>query len=245
MVKINPIFCRVGTKRPLRDVIFKKFPSNYSTYIEPFVGSGAIFFYNDFDDKKVVLNDLDTRLMGGYKMIKKGVTGDIGKYKNLSMSQLQSIYSGSGGGEMEKLVRIILDCNTFGSTGKGKIYKPASPYNKLKKLDDYKSKLGNATLLNSDYKAVIRRYDNADAFFYLDPPYEESKGLYKHSEFNLEELEKVLSSIKGKFLLSLNDSSNVRKIFSKFKINGIEVETKGKVGIGTGGSRKEVLIKNY
>lgn len=244
-MKINPIFCRVGTKRSLRDIVFKKFPSNYSTYIEPFVGSGAIFFYNDFDDKKVVLNDLDTKLMGGYKMIKKGVTGDIEKYKNLSMSQLQSIYSGSAGGDMEKLVRIILDCNTFGSTGEGKLYKASSPYNKLKKLDDYKTKLENTTLLNNDYKAVIRKYDKADAFFYLDPPYENSKNLYKHSEFNLEELEKVLSSIKGKFLLSLNDSSNVRKIFSKFKITGLQVSTQGNAGIGAGGTRKEVLIKNY
>jgi len=55
----------------------------------------------------------------------------------------------------------------------------------------------------------------------------------------------VLSKVKGKFVLSLNDSPNIRNIFKQFKIRGIRVEggnDEQSIGQHT---RKEVIIKNY
>ena len=40
---MNPIFCRIGSKRYSAKEIIKYFPA-HETYVEPFVGSGAVFF---------------------------------------------------------------------------------------------------------------------------------------------------------------------------------------------------------
>ena len=54
--------------------------------------------------------------------------------------------------------------------------------------------------------------------FYLDPPYESSKGLYTKSDFNYEELNRYkLSNAKGKIVLFLNDSPIIRNIFKQLK----------------------------
>jgi len=248
-IKIKPIFCRVGSKRALRNIVPRYFPKDYNKYVEPFVGGGAIFFYNDFSGKKIVLNDLDKDLMNNYKKIKRGLTGDISKYNSTDLNYLKQIYAKTGGTDMDRFVRYVLEsCNTFGSKGQGNpLYKASNPFMKLKNLDKYQEKLSGASLLNKDYKQVIKSNDAVDTLFYLDPPYEDSTGLYKKDQLNLEELSNLLKGIKGKFLLSVNDSANTRKIFSPFKITKIKVKGQGHhensaIGAGT---RKELLVRNY
>jgi len=53
-----------------------------------------------------------------------------------------------------------------------------------------------------------------------------------------------LKKIKGKFLLSINDSTEIREIFKDFKISGLSVEGGGNSRIAVN-TRKELLIKNY
>ena len=45
---IKPIFCRVGSKTSMRNLVPKHFPKTFKKYVEGFVGGGSIFFYNDF-----------------------------------------------------------------------------------------------------------------------------------------------------------------------------------------------------
>ena len=102
----------------------------------------------------------------------------------------------------------------------------------------------NWNRLNENYKNVIKKYDSPNTFFYLDPPYEDSKALYEYDKFDYNELFNIVNNIKGKFLLSLNDSKNIRNIFKKFKIKSIYRKPQGTTArITTGG--KELLISNY
>jgi len=56
----------------------------------------------------------------------------------------------------------------------------------------------------------------------------------------------LLKNIKGRFLLSINDSPNTRNIFKDFKITSLQVRGRGGIGKDIGGkARKELLIKNY
>ena len=68
-------------------------------------------------------------------------------------------------------------------------------------------------------KACIRRYDRKQTLFYLDPLYygrEDcyGKNLFERADF--QRLASLLSSIKGRFILSLNDVPEVRQIFRSF-----------------------------
>ena len=138
-------------------------------------------------------------------------------------------------------------CNTFGGTGKGDVREdtPSNLYNKLKDIQEYKDRMKNTTILSQDYKAVVKKYDSSETVFYLDPPYENSDKLYKHDSMNYEQMANLLRSIKGKFILSINDSSNIRTIFKCFKMKTTTVITQGNKGIGSGGNRSELLIMNY
>lgn len=68
------------------------------------------------------------------------------------------------------------------------------------------ARLERVTIENRDALEVIKCYDCADAFQFVDPPYVNSDcGHYEDSfsEYDMEELLKLLSLIKGKFMLTM------------------------------------------
>jgi DNA adenine methylase len=245
--KLSTFFCRIGSKKPIVKDILKLIP-DHKVYIEPFIGSGAVFFsLPDYNTKKII-NDLDKRLIDGYKILKKGVNIPENYLENKSLDELNNIHKKETT-EKDKLLSVLLDCNTFSSKSgiNNKIYKTSTHKSKLNNLDEYKDVLKNVTILNQDYKKVIDKYDSPSSFFYLDPPYENSENLYKHGSFNFVELADKLKNIKGMFLLSINDSKDIRELFKGFNIKQIKVRGgagENKVGLGTG-VRNELLISNY
>ena len=94
---------------------------------------------------------------------------------------------------------------------------------------------------------MIKRHDRAHSFFYLDPPYYGMK-VYR---FNFErgdfvDLAEVLEGIKGRFLMSLNDHKEVRRIFKRFRVQPVPVRYSCMREPGRRGrTRTELLIRNY
>jgi DNA adenine methylase len=244
--ELTQLFGRVGGKSRIRKTLYRYFPSDIKTYVEPFIGAGSVMLgYKFKPETKVVINDKDKELMRTWRILKKRPQGDINKYDTTSLSELTRLMNVKGGSEMDKLVSFMIKFrNTFGNMGTGKVYQGTNPVNKLKQLDDFKEKLKNVTILNQGYEGVITKYDNPNTFFYFDPPYESSEDLYKHGGFDFVKFADRLKKIKGKFMLSLNDSKNVRELFKGFKIRGLTVAPVGSDGIGDK-PRKEVIITNY
>tara|TARA_R100000951_G_scaffold52076_1_gene43831 strand:- start:1148 stop:3178 length:2031 start_codon:yes stop_codon:yes gene_type:complete len=266
---LAPFFCRIGSKKPLAKTIVDMIPE-HKTYIEPFFGGGAIYWAKPPSAKEVV-NDLDKGLIEGYKMLKNanpnpekykppisaeeykkdvrpGRRENTPSYKR-GVEKLREYVNKPGGTKEDKLLKKLYQyCNTFSSKGVGKIYRAEIGSKKINKIGEYVERMKQTTILNEDYKKLLKKYDGKDAFFFLDPPYEASEGLYKEGSFNFGELRNELDKIKGKFLLTLNDSKEIRKIFKGFKIKGIKVRGGGfreDAPIGGAGNRKEVIITNY
>jgi DNA adenine methylase len=67
-------------------------------------------------------------------------------------------------------------------------------------------RLQDVQVENLPVEQVIERYDRPNTFFYLDPPYHGVK-LYKHNfaDADFVRLKDRLRTLKGKFLLSIND----------------------------------------
>ncbi|MFC7185477.1 DNA adenine methylase [Halorubrum yunnanense] len=63
---VEPILKWAGGKRQLLSEITALFPISYEAYHEPFVGGGAVFFYQGSDDGTI--NDLNTRLTTFYEI---------------------------------------------------------------------------------------------------------------------------------------------------------------------------------
>jgi len=246
-----PVFCRVGSKTAIKKTVTDKIPTDYDLYVEPFAGAAVVFYNQDLQNKKSILNDLDKDLMEGYKAIKKGITLDPNTFTFSNNAKIQEdFYKKKHSNHNDKFIaEVIRTCGTFSAKGQGKIYGPITQSrfrgkikNALKQKDFFK----NTRLFNTDYKNIIKKFDSNKTFFYLDPPYEKSKTLYKNDSIDLNEMSNLLKNIKGRFLLSINDSPNVRNIFKDFKITSLEVRGVGNEGKAIGGTiRKELLIKNY
>jgi DNA adenine methylase len=240
--------CRIGRKKPIQHIIKSISPKQFNKYVEPFVGSGDIYFIMDLDSSiPAVINDLDTEISTAFKILKSNPSIDnIERFKNKSLEDVRNFMKQSHTSPIDKLAKIIYDlCATFGGKAQdSKIYKNPNIEPKLRKIPMYAEYMKNTKVLNQDYKSVIKSNDAKDTYFYLDPPYESSKGLYTKSDFNYEELADVLSKVKGKFILSLNDSPNIRNLFKQFKIRGIRVEGRNEESVGAK-TRKEVIIKNF
>jgi DNA adenine methylase len=91
---------------------------------------------------------------------------------------------------------------------------------------------------------MLRKYDRPYTFFYLDPPYF-NKPYYKFNftEQDYIELADRLKALKGKFLLSLNDTPEIRRIFSSFNISTVELVYTARLNAGK--RYTELLISNY
>ena len=98
-----------------------------------------------------------------------------------------------------------------------------------------------------DFHDLIPRYDRPHSFFFLDPPYWCIPGYkYDFVEQDFLDLRELLQAIKGKFLMTINDKPEVRKIFDCFVIEEATLKypfntsprSRAKV-------RTELLISNY
>jgi DNA adenine methylase len=74
---------------------------------------------------------------------------------------------------------------------------------------------------NLDYREFIPRFDRPETFFYLDPPYYGCENYYGDGIFCREDFQKLrdlLSAVRGKFILSINDTPEIRSLFKGFKV---------------------------
>ncbi len=109
-------------------------------------------------------------------------------------------------------------------------------------------RLAQVTIENLPYREILERYDRSHTFFYLDPPYYGIKGYRLNFEpKDFEDLAQELARIRGRFLMSLNDHPEVRKLFNAFKICPVALKYScmGAKNAGRAKNRGELLISNY
>ncbi len=74
------------------------------------------------------------------------------------------------------------------------------------------------------YEEVLKKYDRTETLFYLDPPYWNRKYYrFNFTEADFVKLEERLRKLQGKFILSLDDRPEVRKLFHRFALKEIDL----------------------
>ncbi|WP_155915021.1 DNA adenine methylase, partial [Bartonella grahamii] len=117
-----------------------------------------------------------------------------------------------------------------------------NPEKLLSRMRRVRQKLLDTTILNLSWERVVELFDAPDSLFYLDPPYLVKKKCYSSGNFvedDFVSMAKVLKSIQGKFVLSLNDCDAVREIFRDFDF--LELETLWTSGFAKKNSSKRTL----
>ncbi|MFD2337693.1 DNA adenine methylase [Pedobacter mendelii] len=208
----KPFLKWAGGKTQLIPVIEQYLPKeiekiNDLTYIEPFIGSGAIFFWfiQKFNIKKAVINDINTDLINVYKTIKAKPEELI-----TILNAIESDYYGLNFEEEKRnfflnirtkfnfktdditensAFFIFLNRTCFNGlyrvNSKNLFNVPFGKYARPKISDPLNilaiSKLlQDITILNGDYTETVK-YIGKKSFFYFDPPY---KPISKTSSFN-------------------------------------------------------------
>ena len=111
-------------------------------------------------------------------------------------------------------------------------------------LDRLSNLIKNVIFMDSNFEKSFQQIIPQD-FVYLDPPYwdcEKDYGKDLFSKADFKRLAKTLRGIKGKFLLSLNDTVEIREIFKAFDFE--VVQTTYSISKGKNTPAKEVIISN-
>jgi DNA adenine methylase len=264
----TPITYYGGKQRIAPDIISMMPP--HKIYVEPFFGGGAVFFAKT-KTRIEVINDHDNSLINFYSCVQNR----FGELRELIRQTLHSetmyrhakdIWNGrTEANELERAWAVWLITNgsyagsmhggwkwSNGTTGghTGTFIK-----NKREEFaEQLHQRLSEVQISCRDALRVIADRDTPDTFFYLDPPYpgcnQAHYSGYTHE--NLEDLLRILTKIKGTFILS-NYWSDVLKTYVKensWSFRELEVNLKlTNLGRGTREKktqrRTEVLVYNY
>lgn len=186
---------------PLLEQIFSQYQS--VTYIEPFVGGGAILFYvlNNFPlVERVIINDINPDLINAYNVIKKSPDELIEKLqklqtqyyrlkspesqKNFYLKQRQKFNLNKSRTPLEKTILLLFLNKTcfnglYRVNSRGLFNVPFGQYIKPKICDESNLMavhkcLQKAEILRGDFAETLSLAEQP-SLFYLDPPYKPIK----------------------------------------------------------------------
>jgi len=254
-VPTNYLINWIGGKRLLRQRISELIPQNIESYIEPFGGGAWVLFYKENWAKLEVYNDLDDSLVNLFTIVKYHPEELIKEFKWMFGSR-RMFYRAKNWTTFTDIQRaakfLFLLTRSFGGKREhfGTAIRGTTSYksheNIMLRIEAISKRLDKVVIENFDFEELINKYDYEEAFFYLDPPYTEGVGYATTStkDFEHKKLCECLKKLKGRFLLSYNDSPMVRELYKDFNI----IETSRQNGInncGSGRIYKELLISNY
>jgi DNA adenine methylase len=155
----------------------------YDSYIEPFLGGGALFFH--LKPRKAILADSNPELINCYEVVKNDVEKlilTLKDYKNEKefFYKIRALNPDTLT-EIERAARFyFLNRTCFNGlyrVNKKGLFNVPFGKNSLTKIYDKERLLSasealkNAKLICDDFKAVTRKYAQENDFVFLDPPY--------------------------------------------------------------------------
>lgn len=136
---------------------------------------------------------------------------------------------------------------SYSSSGKSYACQPFDIRKLFGLILELQERMANIVVENQDFETLIRHYDRPDTFFYADPPYYSTEAMYAVG-FGWEDhvrLRNTLKSIKGTFLLSYNDCSEIRGLYEGFHLFDFSRAHSMAQRYEAGKEFKELLIGNY
>jgi len=194
----------VGGKRSLLDEIISRFPEEFNTYYEPFVGGGAVYFAIANKIKKAVLADSNLQLVLAYKVIQSDPEKLILKLKQHAKRHSKEYYYKVRSKEDDDAINTVARFLYLNKTCYNGLYR----VNKSGKFNAPMGKYKNPNIIQEDNiltchsvlkNASIRVGDfsklkpKKDDFVYFDPPYHptDNVSFTQYTEQNFTEKDQV------------------------------------------------------
>jgi DNA adenine methylase len=244
----------IGGKNRLASTIISIFPEHI-TYVEAFAGGAQVLFHKPPSNVEVI-NDLDFDVVNFFRVCQWHYEEFV-RYLRfcLASRKLHELHVKTDPATLTDIQRagrfFYLQKNSFG----GLIVKQRFHYAVIQNpnynleripeiIEQTHRRLARVQIESLPYQQILEKYDRPTTLFYLDPPYWQRK-LYRFnmSDQDFRNLEACLHRVKGKFILSLDDHPEVRKLFGHWNIEQVKLTYTAQQQ--TGKRYSEVLITNF
>ncbi len=225
-------------------VLPKELKEDEFTYVEPFVGGGAMFFHmlqNYPNIKKAVINDINTYLITAYNVIKDSPWELIERLSEIEHQyfalstedskksfflQVRTIFNESELDNID-LVKYLIFLNRTCFNGlyrvnaKGKFNVPFGRHTKpticnaeLIKADSKVMNQVELEILNGDFENTLEHIGDGPTFFYFDPPYRPLNATSSFNSYSKEEFNDNEQIRLRNYCMQLNNHPNVKWMLS-------------------------------
>lgn len=228
-----------------------------TTYAEPFVGMGGIFLRRRRRPRCEVINDISEDVSTFFRILQRHYVAflDMLRFQLTTRAGFDRLLrtDPSTLTDLERAARFLyLQKTAFGGKVSGRNFgvaydRPASfDVTKLGPLlEALHERLAGVVIERLPFGDFIARYDRAGTLFYLDPPYFGSEGDYGAGVFTPADFARLagqLAGIAGKFVLSINDTPEIRNHFAAFRM--AQIDTTYTIS-GKAQRAGELIISNF
>lgn len=235
---VQPAAGYVGGKKNLAQRLIKRIEATPHTgYAEAFVGMGGVFLRRRQAPAVEVINDLNGDVANLFRILQRHYVPFLDtlrwqlasrrEFERLTKSDPTTLTDIERAGRFLYLQKLAFGGKVVGqnfgvSAGLG------SRFNILKlemTLEAIRDRLAGVTIEALDWRVFLDRYDRPGMLFYLDPPYYGTEHFYGRGAFERSDFAAMaerLASLKGTFILSINDHPAVREIFAGFQIEAAD-----------------------
>lgn len=246
----------IGGKRNLAARLVTRIEAvPHQTYAEVFVGAAGVFLRRRLRPKAEVINDWSSDVATFYRVLQRHYVAflEMLRFQLASRAEFERLVRTDPTTltDLERAARFLyLQRMAFGGKVRGRNFgvslHRASRFDVTRLgviLEELHERLAGVVIERLRWQDFLARYDTPETLFYLDPPYygcerDYGDGMFSRDEF--EEMAAALKALRGRFILSLNDHRDVRRIFDGFVIEGVDTHY-GLAGRGAQAA-KEVII---
>ena len=253
---VSPAAGYIGGKRNLASRIVARIDLiAHRTYIEGFVGMGGVFLRRRSAPAAEVINDISGDVATFFRILQRHYTPfmEMLRYQITGRREFERLAKTDPDTltDLERAARFLyLQRLAFGGKVTGRSFRVSArepgSFNVTQLgpiLEDIHERLAGVIIERLPFHDLIKRYDHDGALFYLDPPYwgcEDDYGPGVFGPGDFDRMAKMLRALKGAFLLSINDTPQIRQIFADFAFE--EVETTYTISDGDASPAKELII---
>ena len=258
---LNPIVKWSGGKKDELKQILPYLPENFTIYLEPFIGGGALYFH--LNPEKAVINDVHKELVDLYQSIKDGHSNEIYDFMKAHPNEEEIYYKVRAYKHEDALdnakrfyyLRKTCFRGMLRYNSKGEFNIPYGRYKNYNfediKNKDYETLLKRTDIFNKDFEYIFKNYNDKDNFMFLDPPYDSEFTDYGYCSFGKEEHKKLATCFKetkNKCLMIIGKTAFIEDLYKDFIVGEYDKKYRFKLHSGRVGDEintKHLVIKNY
>ncbi len=229
----------------------------HQLYAEPFVGMGGVFLRRRRKPKCEVVNDLSRDVVTLYRVHQRHYEPlmDLLRWRITSRDEFERLTAVDADTltDLERAARFLyLQRCAFGGKVTGRNFGVSARDHRPGRFDvaqlradlgEIHDRLAGVIIERLPWAELIPRYDTPETLFYLDPPYfgcETDYGLGMFDREQFARLADVLAGVRGRFILSLNDTPEVRATFARFQLEPVGTHY-GLAGQGMQAARELII----